>query len=132
MKLLKLAAAACLSFAAQFATADGIAAAPKANAFAGDYPVYMQTCNRQSQSFYCNPIQQLAGYDNVTQSNMITIMTNGGCEHRNNLIFVCMLDSQFGKVFGGTTLVWAVVYGTATGVINSSTPVSTIYAYVLN
>lgn len=124
-----------LLVACQFAAANtGVSAtSPHANTFADSYPVYLQTCTRQGQAFSFNPLQVLTGYDTLTQTQMDTIMANGGCSNRNNLIYVCMLDSQFGKVFGGTSLVWAVVYGTTTGVINgTATPVSTIYVYVLN
>lgn len=99
----------------------------------GQYPVNIQICSRQGQAFSCNSLQVLDGFDNLTQTGMDNIMINGGCSDRGNLIYVCTLDTQLGKAFGGTSLIWGVVYGNTTGMVSATPqPVSTVYVYVLN
>lgn len=120
------------------AVANGaiVSGAPQqgANRFSDSgYPVSIQTCTRQGQAFSCGPLQVLDGYDNLTQTNADNIMAKGGCSNRGNLIYVCTQDTPLGQAFGGTSLVWAVVYGPTAGTASTAAmPVSTVYVYVLN
>ncbi|MBS4099463.1 MAG: hypothetical protein KGZ83_21885 [Sulfuricella sp.] len=138
MKFFRLLAGMILVAAAHLAAADSaVASGAKISAVNGfsdsSAPVSLQVCSRQGQAFSCGPLQVLNGWDSLTQTNADSIMTNGGCSNRGNLIYVCTMDTQYGQTFGGTSLIWAVVYGTGAGSASAATAtVSTIYVYVLN